>query len=354
METAINKAMEASGRHEGGGLYGEFGEDAFSRFDESDDSAFYERERFVSHLDAVALSTVEAVIGGLVPEKNVEILDLMASWDSHLPSSLHPARVSAIGLNENELMKNNALTDYIIQDVNKNPVLPYPDESFDAVINTVSVDYIVKPIEIFKEVARVLRPGGLFLVIFSNRMFHAKAVRIWQELSERERPDLVRRYFEATEAFDAPELFVGSGAPRPREDKYAHLGIPSDPVYALYANRKGGSGMKRPEIHLPGALRPEGGAINGLRKQDDDGLCPHCGKRMKKWKIPNNPFSTWDAEMLYICFNNECPYLCRGWQVMTDQGNSGMSYRYVYDPVRRSSIPLPIMNLYAGLDELTD
>ena len=35
-----------------------FGADAFSRLDESDDLEFYSRDRFVSHLDSLALSTV--------------------------------------------------------------------------------------------------------------------------------------------------------------------------------------------------------------------------------------------------------------------------------------------------------
>jgi hypothetical protein len=59
--------------------------DAFSRLDDSHDKIFYETDRFVSHLDSVALSTVEHIIESLVIEKDPVILDLMAGWDSHMP-----------------------------------------------------------------------------------------------------------------------------------------------------------------------------------------------------------------------------------------------------------------------------
>ena len=73
--------------------------EAFTRQDESDDRKFYARDRFVSHLDAVALSTVEKVIGTLINEERPDLLDLMAGWDSHLPDTLKPARVVGLGLN---------------------------------------------------------------------------------------------------------------------------------------------------------------------------------------------------------------------------------------------------------------
>jgi hypothetical protein len=40
--------------------------DAFSRLDENDDATFYSTDRFVSHLDSLALDTVEKLIGELV------------------------------------------------------------------------------------------------------------------------------------------------------------------------------------------------------------------------------------------------------------------------------------------------
>ena len=122
------------------------GGDAFSRLDESDDVVFYARDRFVAHLDSVALETVEALIGNLVIEESPVILDLMASWDSHIPEKLNASRIVGLGLNENELRHNKALSEFVVHDLNRNPRLPFPDQTFDVVINTVSVDYMTRPV----------------------------------------------------------------------------------------------------------------------------------------------------------------------------------------------------------------
>ncbi len=186
-------------------------EQNFSRLDESDDREFYLTDRFVSHLDSVALGTVERIIGDLVIEKSPVILDLMAGWDSHIPQSIKPERVVGLGLNENELKKNRDLTEFVIHDLNENPRLPFPDDTFDVVINTVSVDYMTQPVAVFEEVGRVLKPGGIFLVIFSNRMFPLKAVRIWKESSEEERVGLVEDFFTRSERFGEALTFVVQG-----------------------------------------------------------------------------------------------------------------------------------------------
>ena len=162
-------------------------EEAFSRLDESEDAWFYERDRFVSHLDRAALDTVRDWIGRLVFEEAPAVLDLMASWDSHLPETARRGRVVGLGLNRNELQANPALTGYVVHDLNRDPRLPFDDKTFDVVLNTVSVDYLTRPIEVFAEAGRVLKPVGLLLVVFSNRMFEQKAVKVWREAGEEER-----------------------------------------------------------------------------------------------------------------------------------------------------------------------
>lgn len=144
--------------------------EAFTRLDEEPDAGFYARDRMVEHLDEVALATVERLIGALAIAPRPTILDLMASVDSHLPSALAPAEVVGLGLNERELAANDALTERVIHDLNRDPRLPFEDARFDLVVNTVSVDYLTRPLEVFAEVGRVLKPDGLFLVVFSNRL----------------------------------------------------------------------------------------------------------------------------------------------------------------------------------------
>ena len=212
--------------------------EAFSRLDESDDRLFYAKDRFVDHLDTIALATVEQIIGDVITQTNPVILDLMAGWNSHIPDRLHPSRMVGLGLNENELRQNKALSEHLIHDLNRDPHLPFPAETFDAVINTVSIDYMTRPVEVFSEVANILKKRGLLLIIFSNRMFPQKAVKIWKESSEEERVLLVEGFFQQAGAFGETTVIVSRGKPRPKEDKYAFLGIPSDPVYAVYARRE--------------------------------------------------------------------------------------------------------------------
>ena len=328
-----------------------FEEAAFSRLDETDDIEFYARDRFVKHIDDVALETVEQLIGDLIVEEKPVILDLMASWDSHIPEKLNASRVVGLGLNENELKKNSALSRYVIHDLNKNPKLPFPDHTFDAVINTVSIDYMTKPIAVFKEVARTLKPGGLFLVIFSNRMFPQKAVKVWREAGEAARVIMVHEFFNATGLFHAPLDFTSFGKPRPRDDKYAHLGLPSDPIYAVYAETRGKTSHKKPRPQARYALSTNIDQKNIEKRKaevKETLCCPYCGEQLQKWMVPDNPFSqTWDNDFMYICFNDACPYYVRGWDHMTGAGNRGTSYRLMYNPDKDCCMPIPVPSPHA-------
>ena len=230
----------------------------FSREDERPDAEFYARPRLVDHLDREALATVRQIIGRLIIEPEPAILDLMASWDSHLPPDLEPGEVVGLGLNQTELDANTALTRRVIHDLNQDPVLPFGDATFDVVLNTVSVDYLVDPAAVFREVGRVLKPGGLHLVIFSNRWFEPKVTRLWRTSPENERVLLVQDWFREAGLFEETRVFLSKGRPRPADDKYAHLGLPSDPVWAVYADRAGGDPCRvpRPAVRLDEPLRP--------------------------------------------------------------------------------------------------
>jgi SAM-dependent methyltransferase len=332
--------------------------DFFSRLDERDDTVFYSRERFVPHLDSKALETVEKLIDTLIIEKNPAILDLMASWDSHLPSRIHSGSVIGLGMNEQELNGNQALTDYVLHDLNRDPRLPFRDGMFDVVLNTVSVDYLMQPLEVFREVNRILKPGGLFLVIFSNRMFPEKAVKIWRESSEDERIMLVEDLFRETGAFDEAKLFVSKGKPRPKDDKYAHLGTPSDPIYAVYAE-KAGKNSQRMARPTPRSIHEELLSKDDLERKKREIKhtlrCPYCGSRLKKWAVPDNPFEvTWDNEFLYICFNDQCSYYVRGWDYIYQSTNRMASYRFMYNPDKDTSAPIPVPSPKALRESIID
>jgi SAM-dependent methyltransferase len=172
----------------------------FDRADPSPDPEFYASPRLVTHIDDRA---VEAV-GALYEELGIDgdVLDLMSSWISHLRRP--PRSLTVLGLNAVELAANRMADARVVQDLNASPVLPFADASFDAVLNCVSVDYLVRPVEVLREVARVLRPGGLSVCTFSNRCFPTKAVRGWLTVPEDERPGIVAAYHRQAGGFDEP------------------------------------------------------------------------------------------------------------------------------------------------------
>jgi SAM-dependent methyltransferase len=142
-------------------------------------------------------------------------------------------------MNAEELAANALLTERVVHDLNEDPRLPFPDESFDAVVCTVSVEYLVRPFEVFADLARVLRPGGRLITTFSNRWFPPKVVRVWEEAHEFERMGLVLEYFLRSGLYVGLETFSLRGLPRPEDDRYAGQLSHSDPVYAVWGQRAG-------------------------------------------------------------------------------------------------------------------
>lgn len=336
-------------------LYGLLPVDAFSREDERDDALFYATPRLTTHVDAVALQTIERVVDQLVVETRPAILDLMAGVNSHLPARIEPARVVGLGLNAEELAANEALTERVIHDLNHQLALPFGDESFDVVLNALSVDCLVHPLEIFREVGRVLKPGGLFLCVFSDRIFRTKAVKIWRESGEAERVWLVEDYFRQAESWFGPhQVFSSQGKPRPADDPYAEQGIPSDPIFAVYADKQGAAADRaprpQPRSELGVEIDPDVLARRKARVRETL-RCPYCEQPLQKFELAQSPFLEWDNEFVYVCFNNQCPYFASGWEVMTQQGNIGFSYRLMYDPLRDRCMPVPTANAFAQMTQ---
>jgi len=139
---------------------------------------------------------------------DADVLDLMSSWVSHLPEPdrLPLGRVVGLGMNAAELAANPRLTSFDVHDLNREPRLPYADASFDAVLCAVSIQYLVRPVEVFAEVARVLRPGGRVAIATSHRCFPTKAIRAFHLLAPPERLAAIARYLELAGGFEAAAL----------------------------------------------------------------------------------------------------------------------------------------------------
>jgi len=214
-----------------------FSDNPFRREDERPDSEFYARPRMVQHIDDTAIEMVQTIYGRHLKE-GMRVLDLMSSWQSHIPQNLHLDALVGVGLNEVELKRNPRLTGYEVKDLNAEPRLPFSDGGFDAAVCTVSVEYLNNPMEVFREIYRVLSPGGVFLVTFSNRWFPPKAIRLWRELHEFERMGLVLEYFLRSAPYRDLRTYSVRGLPRPRNDRHYPAQLCSDPVYAVWG-RKG-------------------------------------------------------------------------------------------------------------------
>jgi ubiquinone/menaquinone biosynthesis C-methylase UbiE len=138
-------------------------------------------------------------------------------------------------MNAEELAKNPRLNHYFVQNLNENPKLPLEDQSFDAVLNTVSVQYLQQPEVVFAEIYRILKPGGIAIVSFSNRMFYQKAISAWRDASESQRVELVKRYVESVPGFGRPEVIAQPSTLPPILQMLGLAG--SDPFYAVIAER---------------------------------------------------------------------------------------------------------------------
>jgi SAM-dependent methyltransferase len=203
---------------------GRFPDGFFGRTDDADDREFYSFPRYVTHIDDGAI----AAVGALYEELSIRgaVIDLMSSWVSHF--RVLPRRLTVLGLNAAELERNPQATERVVHDLNEQPELPFPDTSFDAAVCCVSVDYLVHPIEVFCDVARVVRPGGPFVCTFSNRCFPTKAIRGWLATDDDEHCAVVCEYFRR----------AGGWSPATVQQRIP-LERPGDPLYAVWATRLG-------------------------------------------------------------------------------------------------------------------
>jgi len=163
----------------------------FARDDETNDREFYAPVRLVTHIDDGAI----AAVGELYDELGLRgrVLDLMSSWVSHFRHA--PDQLVTLGMNAYELTRNEQAVGGVVHDLNTHPSLPFRDGAFDAAVCCVSVDYLVRPVEVFRAVHAVLRPGAPFALTFSNRCFPTKAIRAWLYTDDATHLEIVAEYF---------------------------------------------------------------------------------------------------------------------------------------------------------------
>ena len=208
-----------------------FNATAFERVDEDDDADFYREPRLINHLD----NRASAHIGEIYAQRlkpGMHVLDLMSS-------SLAGIQLTGLGLNLEEMQSNPVLDQRVVHDLNRNPALPFDFDSFDAVICTASVEYLTRPFEVMRELARVVKPGGDVMFAFADRWFPPKAIRLWSEVHAFERMAVVLAYFRDSGLFTDFYTETAHGWPRPEDDKYAAKLADSDPVFFVAAKTGG-------------------------------------------------------------------------------------------------------------------
>mmetsp|Transcript_13165 Transcript_13165/g.19705 ORF Transcript_13165/g.19705 Transcript_13165/m.19705 type:complete len:264 (-) Transcript_13165:118-909(-) len=201
-----------------------FTESDLTRADESPDTVFYETPRLCYHIDDAAVAALTEYYGETLNDGD-DVLDICSSWVSHFPKEWKGGNVVGLGMNEFELNKNERLSSYDAKDLNVDPTFPYDDDSFDKVTCVVSVDYLTKPKEIFAEIGRVLRPGGMALLSISNRCFPTKAWNLWLRTNDLEHVFIAGSFFHYAGMFEPPSCADISPNPGRSDPMYVIKGI---------------------------------------------------------------------------------------------------------------------------------
>lgn len=206
-----------------------FARSDFARFDETPDAVFYSSPRIVRHIDPPAVAALTAYYKGLLPD-TADVLDVCASVEAYLPERWPRRRVVAgVGMNEVEMAENLALTENVVRDLNADPRLPFEDGSFDLVMCNVSIDYLTKPVQVAREMGRVLRKGGKAAISFSDRVFGTKAIAAWMSGGDQDHVYIVGAYLHYAGGFATPKVLDLT----PRKGGKCT----SDPLYVVQATK---------------------------------------------------------------------------------------------------------------------
>ena len=201
------------------------------KLDESNDEEFYSDPKFVYHLDDNFRQNLSNVYKNEISDFST-VLDLMSSWDSYLPEEKKYKKVIGHGLNKQELEKNKIFDSYWIQNFNLSQEIPLENESIDYCLMVAAWQYLQYPENLTREIVRILRKQGKFIVSFSNRAFWHKAPNIWTSSTEEERIKYVRKVL-ISNGFHEPRIIKKFNEPALNIFNF----FSKDPFYCLIATK---------------------------------------------------------------------------------------------------------------------
>ncbi|MCU0691119.1 MAG: class I SAM-dependent methyltransferase [Polyangiaceae bacterium] len=235
------------------------------------------------------------------------------------------------------MRRNPALSSIVLRDINREPHLPFEDDRFDAVVCSGSIDLLTHPIEIVRDVARVLRKGGVFVVSFTDRTIMPKSIEAWREEGNEGRLVVATALFTFSGVFPRPLVEVEDIDARASviPDSGASHG---DEVLSTVWTYKPPVG----EVVEPRKAKLERRNVPSRRH------CPFCGELMLMWQPPETPWEIdYNARLLYVCFNDDCDYFTRGMWWCRRNGMRCSTYRHSHNPATGSEGPLPVPTKWA-------
>lgn len=203
----------------------------FRRYDETSDAEFYRDPRLTRHIDDAATRALRSFCATqLVSAQRSDIIDVCSSLESYIPEKWpNRRRVCGLGMNSRELECNPALTEFVVHDLNEDPQFPFDDESFDAALCALSIDYLIHPRLVCAEIGRILRPNAVVAIAFSDRVFSSKAIDLWLQAGDEDHIYIVASYLHYAGCFD--DIKCIDLSPR----RLGHC--TGDPLYVVTARR---------------------------------------------------------------------------------------------------------------------
>ncbi len=300
------------------------------------------------------LRLLRAALGRLLGQGEfAQVLDVLGGSDRFVPEGAVES-VTVPGPVRRRADAHRRIMLQVADELDEQPLLPFEDEAFDAALVTLDVGALRRPLEVFREVGRVLRPAGLLAVSFGRARPGEAHTRLWADAGDAERLMLAEAYIEfAAAGFTAPtaitvlegedgvEWLEGRGAPGDPDAPRAHV---------VFAYRDEVTPAHRDHPPFPPPAQQPGKTKDDIRF-DEAGRprCPYCQAPMGRYSPPVTIFEIdYGVDELWVCFEDACEYHRRSRRWMRSQGHAGFTYRFMFNPATGATGPIPD-SLWGGL-----